>query len=227
MIVVYHHLGLGDHIDCNGMVRYFAELYGDETIEIFAKKNYHTMVEYMFRDHDRINVNLIESDEQSEVAQFVVANQPAEFFKIGHEHYPPNPSPTKNCWEYFYEQLDIDTNIKCDYFYVKPDKAQEKRVYNKLNPNNEEYIFVHEESSVGVFPFNLDTDMKIIRNDIDENIFHFTEILRKAKEIHVMESSYKSMVEHFPTEGKLFFHNLREHPLGKTKKDWEIIEYAS
>ena len=69
--------------------------------------------------------------------------------------------------------------------------------------------------------------MKIIRNDIDENIFHFTEILRKAKEIHVMESSYKSMVEHFPTEGKLFFHNLREHPLGKTKKDWEIIEYAS
>ena len=132
MIVVYHHLGLGDHIDCNGMVRYFAELYGDETIEIFAKKNYHTMVKYMFRDHDRINVNLIESDEQSEVAQFVVANQPAEFFKIGHEHYPPNPSPTKNCWEYFYEQLDIDTNIKYDYFYVKPDKAQEKRTKKAL-----------------------------------------------------------------------------------------------
>ena len=51
--------------------------------------------------------------------------------------------------------------------------------------------------------------------------------LNKAKEIHVMESAFKSMVEHFPTEGKLVFHNNREHPLGKTKKDWEVIEYVS
>ena len=30
----------------------------------------------------------------------------------------------------------------------------------------------------------------------------------KAKEIHLIESSFKSIVEHFPTEGKLFFHDF-------------------
>ena len=29
MKYIYHHLGLGDHIICNGLVRYFKELHGE------------------------------------------------------------------------------------------------------------------------------------------------------------------------------------------------------
>lgn len=226
-LIIHHHLGLGDNIDCNAIVRFLSD--GYESVDVFAKKSYATMVEYMYRDLDKINIVPVDGNEYDEVAKYLT-EQPEDgvnFLRIGHENYPPNAPADKNCWELFYDQLNLPHEIKYEYFYIKSDEEEENRVYNKLNPNNEDFIFVHEESSMGVFPFDLETDMKIIRNDVEENIFHFTKILNKAKEIHVMESAFKSMAEHFPTEGKLVFHNNREHPLGKTKKDWEVIEYAS
>ena len=109
---------------------------------------------------------------------------------------------------------------------MQRDMDEEERVYNKLNPSNEEYIFVHDDETRG-FKIDIDNDLKIIRNDITENIFHFPMILEKAKEIHVMESSFKSMVEHFDVDGDLYFHDFRQHPLGRHVKKWKVVEYAS
>ena len=61
-IVIHHHLGLGDHIDCNGMVRYFADLYEGDTIHTFAKKQYFDMIEWMYRDDDQIKVHRIDGN---------------------------------------------------------------------------------------------------------------------------------------------------------------------
>ena len=229
-LIVHHHLGLGDNIDCNAIIRFLSD--GYESVDVFAKKSYASMVEYMYRDSNKINIVVIDGNEYDEVAKYLRDQKEQDWFdnkngnedsinflRIGHENYPPNAPADKNCWELFYDQLNLPHEIKYEYFHIESDEEEEDRVYNKLNPDNEDFIFVHEESSMGVFPFNLDTDMKIIRNDVEENIFHFTKILNKAKEIHVMESAFKSMVEHF--------HNNREHPLGKTKKDWEVIEYVS
>jgi len=51
-------------------------------------------------------------------------------------------------------------------------------------------------------------------------------ILKEAKEIHVMESSFKSVIEHLPSCDKIYFHDFRGHPLGKTKKNWQIVNYT-
>lgn len=226
-IVIHHHLGLGDHIDCNGMVRYFSELYDENMIQVFSKPQYLEMVEYMYRDNEKINVNLV-NDEYPGVIDFLNQNESTvdDFFRVGHEHYPKNPADDKNCWEYFYEQLEFDYDVKYDYFSVVRDMDEEKRVYNKLNPSDEDYIFVHDDESRG-FKIDVENDLKIIRNDITENIFYFPMILEKAKEIHVMESSFKSMVEHFDVSGDLYFHDFRQHPLGRHVKNWKVVEYAS
>ena len=60
MKYVYHHLGLGDHIICNGMVRYFKEIYGK--IKVFCKPHNYKNVEYMYRDDDNIEVLSIGED---------------------------------------------------------------------------------------------------------------------------------------------------------------------
>ena len=73
-IVIHHHLGLGDHIDCNGMVRYFSELYNENMIQIFSKPQYFEMIEYMYRDNDRINVNLVHNEYQG-VTDFLFENK--------------------------------------------------------------------------------------------------------------------------------------------------------
>jgi len=226
-LLLYHHLGLGDHIDCNGMVRYFAELYPDQKIHLPAKSNYYSMIDYMFRDSDQIIVHEIDKNkERDEVRVLYESLQPTTFFVVGHQFYPQNPSPEKNCWEYFYEQFNIDYDVKYDYFFVERDIEEESRVFTKLNPDQEDYIFVHDDKSRG-FEIEGEGNIKVIRNDISENIFHFPMILENAKEIHVMESSFKSMVEHFPVNGKLYFHDFRGHPLGRHVKEWEIIQYVS
>ena len=177
-IVIHHHLGLGDHIDCNGMVRYFAELYEGDTIHSFAKTQYFDMIEWMYRDDDQIKVHCIEGNEYSGVYQFMTENNltSEDLYIVGHGNYPTNPSSDKNCWEYFYEQLDIDLDIKQDLFYVEPDEDEEKRVFDKLNPTGEDYIFVHDDPSRG-FEITMENDLKIIRNDVSENIFNFSKII--------------------------------------------------
>jgi len=40
-VYIYHHLGLGDHFHCNGVVRFLLnEKYKDFKVKLFAKKKY-------------------------------------------------------------------------------------------------------------------------------------------------------------------------------------------
>ena len=50
---IHHHLGLGDHLDCNGMVRFIQEKL-DKKVCVFSKSNYYSMIEYMYRDTNDI-----------------------------------------------------------------------------------------------------------------------------------------------------------------------------
>jgi len=120
--------------------------------------------------------------------------------------------------------LDLPHDVKFDEFYIEPDPEEEERVFNKLNPSGEDFIFVHDASSVIKRDLNHRKDLIIVGNDTSENIFHFVKIIKEAKEIHLIESSFKSIVDHLPTDGKLFFHDFfGAHPFGKTKKEWEVV----
>jgi len=44
---ILHHLGLGDQIMLNGMVRHFAET---DTVRIFVKRCHEESVRFMYRD---------------------------------------------------------------------------------------------------------------------------------------------------------------------------------
>ena len=55
-LCIHHHLGLGDHLDCNGMVRYFLKNGPFDKVHVFSKSNYYDMIEYMYRDEKNIVV---------------------------------------------------------------------------------------------------------------------------------------------------------------------------
>ena len=63
-IIIYTHQGLGDQIECNGLIRSFLDKY--EQIFIFAKSQYFKMVEYMYRDEKKIEVLSICNTRQNE-----------------------------------------------------------------------------------------------------------------------------------------------------------------
>ena len=67
MKYIYHHLGLGDHIMCNGIVRHFKEIHNNVTV--FCKPHYFNNVEYMYRDDKDITVLPIGED--SDVLNYI------------------------------------------------------------------------------------------------------------------------------------------------------------
>jgi|TARA_R110000744_G_scaffold15534_2_gene43202 hypothetical protein len=229
---IHHHLGLGDHLDCNGMVRYIAEHTEHEKVAVFSKSNYFSMIDYMYRDTDSIEVvEISKDDEYEDVKRIADGNR---LLVVGHQFYPGKQaelSQDKNCWEFFYEQVQIPHKVRYDYFYVERDLEEEQRVFNKLNPDNEPYIFIHEDAARGFLldrDHFIDSDLKVIENDVTENIFHFTKILEEAQEIHCMESSFKTLIDFYCEQDNIFYHDIREsQPLGQhSSPKWKVIKYA-
>jgi hypothetical protein len=237
-LYVHHHLGLGDHIDCNAMIRIFLEEYDFDVINVFVKERYSDMIKYMYRDEPNIKPTTVPNeDEYATILKFIQENNIENFLKVGHEFYPWGKEEElgMGCAEIFYNLVNIPYERRFDDFYYERDKDEEQRVYEKLNPEDEDYIFVHDDASRG-FEITKEKikeiysdDIKIIRNDITENLFNFGMILEKAKQIHCMESAFRSLVEVLDTTDELFFHNLRKGASGylgnSTSKEWIEVKY--
>ena len=66
-VFIYHHLGLGDHFHCNGVVRFLIQKkHLNKNIKLFAKKKYSEMVKFMYRDIENLEIVPISNDEKKE-----------------------------------------------------------------------------------------------------------------------------------------------------------------
>ena len=219
-LFVHHHIGLGDHFDCHGIIRHLSEnpdaIMQDKTFEtfhVFAIDGHYPIIEYMYRDNPAIVVENVGTYEtEYEMVQLIIQryNDPeSAILKIGHEFYGGaggrDIKENKNCWEYFYDQMQLPYNLRHELFYVLRDEAEEQRVFDKLNPTGEKFVFVHDSPERG---YKIDRshivnkDLKVVENDLDENPLHFLKIIEDAEEIHCIESSFKTLIEY---EEKLFF----------------------
>lgn len=57
------HMGLGDHIVCNALVRHLAK---DDTIIVPVKKHYETSIKFMFSDDPNIIVKPFSKDKKAD-----------------------------------------------------------------------------------------------------------------------------------------------------------------
>ena len=64
MLTILHHLGLGDAIMLNGMVRHFAE---KDDVCIFIQKQHEDSVRFMYRDLTNIKIKLLNSTDAQEM----------------------------------------------------------------------------------------------------------------------------------------------------------------
>jgi len=234
-LYIHHHLGLGDMIHCNGMVRAILESRGaNDRIFVFSKNCHKKSVDWMYRDELRISIIGID-ERKDEVKQvnariFSGKGDDIEFLRIGHEFYDLtarlNPDRTDQwaCDMIFYKQINMPYEFRFTKCYWKRDLEEEKRVFRKLAPSSGGYVFVHDDPSRGfvVSESEVNTKLPIVRNDISELIFHMGMLLENATEIHVMESSIRCMIEHLDTERvKLVLHRFRGGPYyNENKKKW-------
>tara|TARA_R100000008_G_scaffold48325_1_gene28716 strand:+ start:7435 stop:8295 length:861 start_codon:yes stop_codon:yes gene_type:complete len=233
-LYIHHHLGLGDHIVCNGMVRYFLDQSESKKVGVFAKDNYFPLVQHMYRDDPRIQVIKINKNREFiEVATFL-NNYNCDNYKIvGHQYFvdvPESVKLKKNCWEIFYELMGIPLDVRHNMFHLERDTTQEEELLKKLNPNGEPFVFIHDDMSRGhvidLEKIDLPDGIKIIKNNSSFNLFHYLKIIEEAEEVHCMESSFKCLIDAWAGRSeKLYFHDIRTVPLGKSTLPWKIIKY--
>tara|TARA_Y100000592_G_C5478335_1_gene323720 strand:+ start:1572 stop:2285 length:714 start_codon:yes stop_codon:yes gene_type:complete len=232
-IIIHHHLGMGDHICLNGLVRHLYENY--DHIILLSKENNKPNVEFLFRDLLRLKVVSIGVplgiDEELNAAQKVCEKYPEhQYIKIGFESHQALVAqyPHMSCDQLFYKQLDVPYKYRFTKFHFVRDFKKEEEAFKLVNPTNVPYIFIHDNPEVGAV-INRDTQFKVIKNDIRINIAHFGKILENAKEVHLMESSIRCLIEdpRLSIKGKLFYHTLRGgyHAVNSksTRLQWEVI----
>ena len=247
--IIYQHLGLGDLILCNGLIRYLISIENTSKKNFLICKNSNLKsARFMYRDVKNLRIIGIneKKDEKEEVSLVLkkFANRAVNYIKIGHDFYVPteflNINNKGNRWPcdiIFYKQFNIPFKFRYTKSFWKRNLASEKKLFNKLT-NKKKYAFVHDDVSRGL---NIDdkyisNNLKIIRNNNNELIFDYGLLLENADEIHVMESSFRQLMETLNIKTKkLFLYKGRDRyhaiPLynkatGKligTRFNWKVI----
>jgi hypothetical protein len=237
MICVLTHQGLGDHIICNGLIRSLLEKH--DSIVLFVKENIFLSVQRMYDNESRIFCfPMLKSAGEEDYFSFFTKNKNtmkigfSKYWELVHKSLEITEEFLEQKFDYnFYKLADINFENRWKKFSFQRSYEDENRVFKKLNPDNEPYIFVHDDIARG-FALNPSNpnNYKIIKNDPSELIFSMISILENAEEIHCMESSFNALIECLPTikDNKLFYHSkVRNYPywlISTTKRNWSIID---
>jgi hypothetical protein len=196
MKYIYHHLGLGDHIICNGLVRYYRDIY--QKVTVFCKLHNFENVKYMYRDDE--NIIVLPIGEDSDVLNYIQVNKlEKDIIKIGFGHMGIGSSFDES----FYTGVNLPFEYRFSKFYFLRDSQKEDKAFSFVNSINEEYIFIHGN----VDKNKIRKDLKIIDNPLEFGIFDIIKIIENATEVHIMESSVKCLINSYAFNKPYFFYH--------------------
>ena len=222
MEYIYQHLGLGDHIVCNGLVRNLIN--SGKEYKMFVKHHNYDSVSFMYRDLQ--NLSFIAVNDDQEVSSFITKNKNGEdnLITIGFES-----REGVGFDKLFYIQHLIPFEKRWSDFKIMRDYDREDYLYKKLNPSNEKFILIHRSGSDGADRINYDIlskDIKLIYvENHTGNIFDYLGLSEKAEEIHCVESSFHHIIDSLDLNKNIFFHNNKNsrgfhHTLND---NWKIV----
>lgn len=207
-VVVYHHLGMGDHFICNGLVNELSKKY-DELV-LVCKRNYSKTVRHLYADNSKVKVHEIIS-EPADVFSFC-EKENLPLLRIGFENMNP-----KDFEKSFYAQLGLPFEYRNTRFELPSDLDTSKIFYEAtVKALGDDYIFIHDESSVGKYDLKIESDLPrfyVKREDTDD-VLDYVHTICNAKQVHFINSGlfplvvalyYKRMLK----AKEVFFHDCR------------------
>jgi hypothetical protein len=217
-IILHHHLGLGDHFVCNGMVNFLSDSY--DLIYLPCKKNNFNTVQFLYSENNKVKIFKIDNSEFEEIYYFSkIVNIP--IFRVGFQNCNINEWNTS-----FYSQLNLDFSIRYSRFQLPKNITNQDNLYNLLSKDN--YCLIHRESSEGKYQLNIDNKNKNVEVSIESdpygNLLNYVKLIKNAKEIHCINSSFFHLVDSIDTNAKLFYHDIRKKDF-KILDKWKIITY--
>lgn len=232
-LYIYHHLGLGDHIICHGIVRSICEKFDTKQHTLFLKPQFLTSVSFMYTD--LTNLILLPFKTDTEIHNFLKNINNTEKLYIGHHHLAQFLKNGLTFDEAFYKQVGLSFDKRWTNFKIVRDYNREKKLLSQTTIPDK-YIFLHDdlERKLIIDKKNiLNKDLPILTPNLfkTDNIFDFLTLIENAEEIHCMDSAFKLMIDSVCSDREnLFYHihlsnNILKDPstFSKNKLNWIVI----
>jgi len=209
-ISILNHLGLGDNLVCNGMIRHYAKTHNVVT---YVKKQYLKTVKHMYRDLGS-SITLVPVDDDKDAWNKKYTGTigtgifQGPFWKV--------EIPWCNS---FYRNVGLDPSILRSEFFVLRSRDKEERMYRQVTEHigSDKYVVVHDD------PFRyksipVETNLPIIRIGRgqfpieSDNIFDYSTLIERAVEYHGFDSSFMWLIELLKLRPKetTFLHRIRQ-----------------
>jgi hypothetical protein len=194
-IFIKTHLGMGDNIVHNGLIRKIA--IENPTSQVFtaAKNHYLKNVQYMYRDVD--NITVVGVNEDSGLNNYLANNKfdkiISTHFGDGNVTYPYD----KYFDDAFYIMVGENPSVKTEYYHLERDEEIVIKVYNELRVDKgiTDYIFIHEKKDYRVLVDRnkIEKDLPIVFAEEKYGVFELLKVIENAKSVHVISSSFLSL----------------------------------
>lgn len=206
MKYIYHHLGLGDHIICNGLIR--SMVLQNENYLMFVKEHNLETVKFMYKDLP--NLGFIIGDDNF-VGDYLSNNkiQNDDIIIAGFSSHPK----AKSFDEVFYLQNNVPLINRWLNFKVDRDYESEMGLFSKYNVKEGEYVFIHDDNSRG---FIVDEDLIINKNlpiirpivGLTNNAFDYCYLMKNSLESHFIDSSFRLIFDSLKLRNTNIFYHI-------------------
>jgi hypothetical protein len=212
MRYIYNHLGLGDHIICNGLYREIINT--NDFYTLFVKHHNVETVSFMIKDLNNINIKGVNDD--SEVVKYLVENK-IDNRLINIIGFCQIPLPgAKDFDDSFYIQHNISFEKRWSSFKCDRNLESEKNLFDKFGVKEGEYVFIHDDKNRGYEideSYIINKSLPIIRPivGLTKNSFDYCYLMENSKESHFMDSSFRLIFDSLMLRNNnIFFHlNLK------------------
>ena len=223
-VVLKTHTGLGDQIILNGLVNEISSDFKKLYLPVDSK--IYDVIKFLYSNSKNVKVIMFENNKIEFLKKFSNKKE-IDILNIGFENVKKTPFNLS-----FYKQLKIPYSKSFTNFDFPRNLDMEMKLsahllnFYEIQDRNR-LTLIHNESSKGRF------DLKGINgsliyvtkeSDIYNNLFFYTGLIEKAREIHCVDSSFLNLVERSKTKAKLYFHDLFGASI-ELRKDWYHIKY--
>lgn len=198
--LISHHLGMGDMIVHNGLVRhiYKRDYRKYKTIYLLCYKHNAENVRRMYDDLKKFTLLEIEHDNQigDAINNFVGDKEDFHLDQEGYALYDEIGDDA------FFINKNYDKSLRKDFRLVR-NYSVEDEIFKKLIFGVSEYIFIHDDEPRGYkIPEERLPALPKIRIPKDVPLFDTLKIIENAKECHVISSAFVCLLQSMPSLNK-------------------------
>lgn len=198
--LISHHLGMGDMIVHNGLVRhiYKRDYRKYKTIYLLCYKHNAANVRRMYDDLKKFALLEIENESQigNAIDSFIGDKEDFHLDQEGYALYDQIGDDA------FFVNKNYDKSLRKE-FKISRDSNIENEVYNNLINGVGEYIFIHDDAERGYkIPDDKLPPLPRIRIPKSVPLFDSLKIIENAKECHVISSAFVCLLQSMPSLNK-------------------------